>query len=41
MKNNLLLIETAVTNGHNFWSTKIVQGFLYIFANKGLHFAAV
>ena len=31
----------ADTNGHNFLNTEIVQGFLDIFAVKGLHFAAV
>ena len=31
----------ADTDGHNFRNTEIVQGFLRIFADKGLHFAAV
>ena len=31
----------ADTNGHNFWNTEIVQAFLHVFADKGLHFAPV
>ena len=29
------------TNGHRFSNTEILQGFLNVFADKGLHFAAV
>ena len=31
----------ADTSGHNFRNTETAQGFLHIFADKGLHFAAV
>ena len=31
--------KCADTNGHNFSNTEIVQGFLQMCADKGLHFS--